>query len=359
MRIVHINTEFSWGGGEVQTYYLVKGLENRGIENILIAQPNSALAEKVKEGQIKLIELYMKGEWDIAAVLKLRNISKKIKPDVVHLHTAHAHTLGLLASRLAKVKKIVVTRRMDFPIKGFSSRLKYNKVDKIVAISEIIKDILIRGGVKKEKITVIYSTVNCEDFSGKSNLREELGLADDTLLLGTVASLVGRKGHRHLFGAMVKVKEKFPQIKLLVVGEGPLEKDLKKLAKRLGLENEVIFLGFRKDIPEILNILDVFVLASLKEGLGVSLLEAAGHGLPIVATNVGGIPEIVKDGITGFLVPPKDSEALAEKIIYLLSHSEQARKMGENGKEQVRKNFSVEQMVNSYTKLYETLTRQE
>ncbi|MHC4190259.1 MAG: glycosyltransferase [Planctomycetota bacterium] len=359
MKIVHINSEFSWGGGEAQTYYLVKGLENRGIENILIAQPNSALAEKVKEGQIKLIEIYMKGEWDIVAVLKLRKILKKIKPDVLHLHTSHAHTLGLLAGKLAKAKKIVATRRMDFPIGGFFSRLKYNKVDKIVGISEIIKEILVRGGVKEEKITVIYSAADRAPVTEKSDLQERLGLKRDYRILGTVASLVERKGHRYLFEATVKVKEEFPQIKLLVVGEGPLKKDLKKLAEKLSSENEIIFTGFRKDIPEILSILDVFVSASLKEGLGVSLLEAANYGLPIVATNAGGIPEVVEDGVTGFLVPPKDSEALAEKIIYLLSHPKEARKMGENGKERVRKNFSVEQMVNSYTKLYEGFIRQE
>lgn len=358
MKVVHINTAFSWGGGEAQTYYLVKELENRGIENTLIAQPNSPLAAKAKEEKIKLIEIFMRGEWDIAAVLKLKKFLKRIKPDVLHLHTSHAHTLGLLAGRLAKVEKIISTRRMDFPTSGFFSRLKYTKVDKIVAISEVVKEILIRSGIEKEKITVIYSTINCEDFSGKSNLREGLGLPQDTPILGTVGSLVNIKGHKYLFEAMVKIKEEFPQVRLLVVGEGPLEEKLKKLAEKLGLESVIIFTGFRKDIPEILGILDVFVLASLKEGLGVSLLEAASYGLPIVATNVGGIPEVVKDGITGFLVPPKDSKTLAEKIIYLLAHPEEAQKMGENGKEWIRKNFSVEKMVNKYATLYESLMQQ-
>lgn len=353
MKVVHINTEFSWSGGEVQTYYLVKGLENHGVENTLITQPNSPLAAKAKEEKIKVIEIFMKGEWDIAAVLKLRKILKKIEPDVLHLHTSHAHTLGLLAGKLTKVKKILVTRRMDHPIRKFLSRIKYNKVDKIAAISEGVKKALIAGGVKKDKVTVIYSSVDEPNVSPISDLREEFNLGDDALLLGTVASLVKRKGHRYLFEAIVKVKDKFPQVKLLVAGEGPLEEKLKKLVEKLSLENEIIFTGFRKDIPEILSILDVFVLVSLKEGLGVSLLEAGSYGLPIVATNVGGIPEVVRDGITGLLAPPKDSEALAEKIIYLLSHPEEARKMGENGRKWVRKNFSVEKMVNTYVNLYE------
>ena len=360
MKIVHINTALSWSGGEAQTYHLIKGLEDRAIANTLVAQPNSALAVRAKKEGITVVEVFMRGEWDIVAVLKLKRILKRIKPDVLHLHTSHAHTLGLLAGKLAKVEKIISTRRMDFPISGYFSRLKYNKVDKIVAISEIVKKILIKGGIKKERVSLIYDAVNCSTVTRKGALRKELDVVGpNSLLLGTVAALVKRKGHKYLFEAMVKVKKQFPQLKLLVVGEGPLEQKLRKLAEKLGLENEIIFLGFRKDIPEVLSTLDIFLLVSTKEGLGVSLLEAGSYGLPIVATNVGGIPEIVKDGVTGLLVPPKDSQTLAEKIIYLLTHRNEAQKMGENAKAWVEKNFSVDKIVNSYVSLYESLIEQE
>jgi glycosyltransferase involved in cell wall biosynthesis len=120
-----------------------------------------------------------------------------------------------------------------------------------------------------------------------------------------------------------------------------------------------MFLGFRRDVPEILATLDIFVSVSVKEGLGVSLLEASSYGVPIVAGNVGGIPEIVQDGVTGFLVPPRDSEALAEKIIHVLDHPQEARKMGENAREKIKNNFSVQDMTRSYTRLYQSMTKEE
>jgi len=359
MNVVHINSERHWGGGEVQTYYLIKGLRDKGIKSTLVAQPNSPLAVNASKDGITIKEIPMKGEWDIIAILKIRQLLRRIQPDILHLHTAHAHTIGLVAGRLAKVKKILVTRRMDFPIEGFISRLRYNKTDKIVAISQAVKDVLVESGIHEDKITVIHSTIDRTFFPVKSNLRKELSLTVDTPLLGTVASLVERKGHCYLFEALAKASKRFPHAKLLVAGEGPLEERLKNLAKTLGLEKQIIFLGFRHDIAEILSALDVFVLASVKEGLGVSLLEAGSYGVPIVATNVGGIPEIVKDGVTGFLVPPRDSKALTEKIVYMLAHRPEANIMGQQAKEWVRSNFSVEQMADSYVLLYESVTETE
>jgi len=359
MNVVHINSERHWGGGEVQTYYLIKGLRDKGIKNTLVAQPNSPLAVNASKDGITIKEIPMKGEWDIIAILKIRQLLRRIQPDILHLHTAHAHTIGLVAGRLAKVKKILVTRRMDFPIEGFISRLRYNKTDKIVAISQAVKGVLIESGIHEDKITVIHSTIDRNFSPLKSNLREELDLAVDTPLLGTAARLVERKGHCYLFEALAKASKRFPHAKLLVAGEGPLEERLKNLAKTLGLENQIIFLGFRHDIAEILSALDMFVLASVKEGLGVSLLEAGSYGVPIVATNVGGIPEIVQDGVTGFLVPPRDSEALAEKIIHVLDHPQEARKMGENAREKIKNHFSVQDMAKSYTRLYQSMNNEE
>jgi len=359
MNVVHINTARSWGGGEVQTYYLIKGLRDQGIENTLVAQPNSPLAAKASKDGIAIKEIPMKGEWDIIAILRIRQLLRRIQPDILHLHTSHAHALGLLAGRLAKVKRILVTRRMDCSIREPLSRIKYNTVDKIAAISKSVRQALITSGVKESKVTVIYSAVEYPPPPPKTDLRQQLALTKQHRVLGTVANLVKVKGHKYLVEAMLKVKQKFPETKLLLVGEGPLRGKLERLTKAFDLQNEIIFLGFRRDIPEILATLDIFVSVSVKEGLGVSLLEASSYGVPIVAGNVGGIPEIVQDGVTGFLVPPRDSEALAEKIIHVLDHPQEARKMGENAREKIKNHFSVQDMTRSYTRLYQSMNNEE
>ncbi len=357
MIIVHINTEVAWGGGEAQTCYLIRGLQAQGLQNILIAPPQSSVAERVRELGVEVIELAMRGEWDIPAVVRLTAILRRVKPDVLQLHTSHAHALGLLAGRLAGSRPIVATRRMDHEIKGLLSRRKYCGPDQVVAISEVIRALLIKGGVPPERTSVIYSAVDCTDPYPQGDLRAELGLDERGPVIGTVAVLNERKGHRSLFKAVSMLKPRFPQVRLIVAGTGPLEPQLREMAGTLGLEEAILFLGFRRDIPQVLNTLDVFVLASQKEGLGVALLEAACRGLPIVATRVGGIPEIIEDRSTGLLVPPDDPQSLAEGLQFLIEHPEEGKRLGRNARQYVRDHFSVEAMVAQYISLYEKLTQ--
>ena len=357
MRIVHINSESTWGGGEAQTCHLICGLQSRGIENTLIAPPGSQIARRIAEEGVRVVEQSMHGEWDVAAIVRLTRILRNLHPDVLQLHTSHAHALGLLAGRLAGIEHIVATRRMDLAIKGPLAALKYRRIDRVVAISEIVQSMLLAAGVPQDRITLIYSAVDCPEHYPQGDLRAHLGLDSETPVIGTAATLTRRKGHQYLFDAVRTLKERFPRVRLLVAGEGPQESELRDLAARLGLDKEIIFLGFRRDIPQLLNTLDVFVLASLKEGLGVALLEAACAGRPIVATNVGGIPEIIKDRQTGLLVPPADSRALAEKLTYLIEHPEQARNLGSNASAFVRDRFSVKTMVESYIRLYQALVK--
>lgn len=340
----------------MQTCHLIHGLEARGVKNVLVAPPGSEIAREVSATGARLAELRMRGECDIAAILGLSRILRDVKPAVLHLHTSHAHTLGWLAGRLAKTRSIIVTRRMDHEIKGLFSFVKYNSVDHIIAISEVIRATLIKSGLSREKLSVIHSAVDCRSPYPGSDLRSTFGFRSDTPVIGTVATLAPKKGHETLFEATRIVKQHHRPVRLLVAGTGPQEPHLRRLAVRLNLAEEVVFAGFRKDIPQILNTLDVFVLASQDEGLGVALLEAACCGLPLVATNVGGIPEVVRDGSTGFLVAPADAEALAERIMYVLEHHKEAREMGERARAFVRENFSLDTMVQRYYDLYKQLS---
>ena len=355
MIVAHVNTEQTWRGGEVQTAQLLAGLQDRGVTNVLIAQPGSEIAGTMQKDGIPVIELRMRGEWDLMAVGRLARALRKVRPDILQLHTSHAHTIGLLAGRLAHVRPIVVTRRIDHPIKGPLSALKYRGVDRIVAISEAIRSFLTDGGVPPEKVSVIHSVADCPEPYPQGDLRSTFGIDPGAPVIGTIAALAKRKGHRYLFEATRRLKQRHPDVRVLVVGKGHQENRLRRLAARLGLSETVLFTGFRQDIPQVLNTLDVFVMASEREGLGVALLEASCCGLPIIGSNVGGIPEIVKDGATGLLTPPADPEALADKLGYLLDHPAHARELGANAKAFVRKEFSLESMVRGYCQLYERL----
>lgn len=360
-RVLHFDSEKTWRGGEVQVFYLARELKKRNVFSPVACPPQTPLYQRCEEENIPVFPLEIKGEWDIIGALKLSRFLKREKIEILHLHSAHAHTVGWWGTKFTLPRpKIVLSRRVDFPIKKNPiSRLKYREVDVIIAVSKKVKEILLRDGLKEEKIEVILSAVDLNRFSrlkDPSYLYREFNLSPEQPVVGIVAALAPHKDYWTFLRAAKIVKENMPEIKFLLVGEGELEKELKKLAKKLDLEKEVIFTGFREDVGEILSLLKVFVLSSREEGLGTSLLESMLVGVPIVATRTGGIPEIVKDGENGLLVPPKNPEKLAQGILELLKDESLRKKFIGKGKEKV-KEFSVEKMVDSTIEVYQKILK--
>jgi len=354
--ILHIDSAKSWRGGQQQVLYLAKGL--RDYDNIIACPPQSHLAERARAIGLKVSPVRMHGEWDLLAVNKLKKIIRNNSIRIVHLHSPHAHALGLMAARSAGNCKVVLSRRVDFPIsKNILSRAKYSNLDRIIAISKRIKRVLVADGLPGEKIDVVYSGVDIERFQNVKgdHLISELGPDRDKVRIGNIAALAWHKDHRTLIEAARIVLDEFPEVIFLIVGDGPLHREIEILIKKLNLEEKVKLFGFRQDIPEILSVLDLFVLSSSWEGLGTSLLDAFASHVPVVATNVGGIPEIVKDGVNGILVPPGDRGALARAIICLLKNREHARRMAEEGFRLAKEKFSIERMVEKTGKIYSRL----
>ncbi len=335
--------------------YLAGGLQERGHENFIACQPESVLKQRLSSKDISVITLPMRGEWDLFAVVRLAKIIKKNNIQIIHLHTAHAHTLGALAAKSNPSCRVVLSRRVDFHI---HSLIKYKMgIDRIIAVSEGIKKVLIEDGVNPDKVSVVHDGVDLDRFDNlKENnyLYEEFNLEKDTSVIGIVAALAPHKHHENFLEAAKIVKGEFPKARFLIAGEGELEEELKQLSKKLNLENEIVFCGFRKDIPELISIFDIFVLSSYLEGMGSVLLEAMALSKPIVATKTGGIPEVVKDKENGILVPPRDHQALATGIIYLLKNGHIRKKMGKTGKEML-KDFSVSKMVEGTEKIYKEI----
>ena len=357
-RILHIDSQKYWRGGQQQVLYLACGLKEKGHCCFLSCPPDSPLRKKGEEKGLELFPVKMRGEWDIIAIRKLSKFIKEKNIQIIHLHSARAHTLGWLATRLMSGIKKVVSRRTEFHIKkNLLSITKYRKIDRIIAISKQVRKILIEDKIPEEKIKVIYSGINYKNFEGLNGkyLYKELRLNHRRKLVGTVGSLTPDKGHKYFLNACAEVKKNFPSIQFLIIGEGKLKKSLIHLSRKLNLEDSVIFTGFRNDVPQLLSLLDVFVLPSQTEGLGTSFLEAMASGLPIVATKTGGIPEVVKEGINGILVPLNSVSSLANGILRLLKDEKLAKEYGKAGERIVKETFDIDHTINQTERVYAEL----
>ncbi len=305
MNLFQIDAGKEWRGGQRQSLFLAKELKRRGLPFFFVVQPESPLHQKACEAELPVLPIKIRNEFDLLAVLRLAWAMKRRKCLLAHFHDAHSVAVGSIAASLAKVPFRIITRRVDFPLKrNYFSGRKYSKnVNAIIAISEGVKKVLVEGGVDPENIEVISSGIDFSPFEEDSfvlkfsnYLRREFSFAPDDYLVGIVAHLADHKGHEYLIEATKILKEHTPKIKMIIVGEGPLRMELDRQAKELNVEDIVFFLGFREEVAKILFSLDLFVLSSYLEGLGSTILDAMACRLPVVATKVGGIPEVVIHG---------------------------------------------------------------
>ncbi len=374
LTIFHLDGERGLRGGEKQLLYLASGLTNRGHKNIVVCKRNSDLAKEAKRFNLKTIELPLLGEWDLYSAFKLRGILKNYPQSIVHSHAAHAALTAFWASRNLPVYR-VAHRRINFPVSSrLSYQLKYDSADCVLTVSQNLYDQMAeqaRGGanirfipsaIYMGKLKLLYDGIELTKFDiGKPNdkLKEKLLLKPGTKILINVGALTPQKDQSTLLKAIAILKTQTPAdcvFKLLIVGEGPLQNALIQEAEALGIESDVQFLGFRKDIPNLLAISDIFVLSSTAEGFCNALLEAMAAGLPIAATLVGGNEEIVINNETGLIVPPKDPKALANALRELLMDPVRTKAYGASGKNRVQQ-FSVKNMVENIESIYFELVK--
>jgi L-malate glycosyltransferase len=359
MKIVHLDTESTWRGGERQVLFLCEGLRERGVETHIITQPGSELTLAARALDLPYSEVPMHGEFDLSAARKIRSIIKSENANILHMHTGHAVGLGMLAFPFPRKLKKVISRRVDFPIRRGFGRMKYTLgVSRILCVSEGIRQVLMQCGVPGKLATTIHSGINLKKYSdniGGHTFREEMDMHADQPLIVNVAALVDHKGQRYLVDAASSVREQFPDVVFVIAGEGPMRGELEEQIKRLGLRENVRMLGHRKDITQILAAADLFALPSHLEGLCTSLLDAMAMRLPIVATLAGGIPEAVVNGKTGYLVEPRNSSAFGAAINLLLSSPEVGKRMGQMARERVAEMFSSETMVENTLHAYREL----
>lgn len=356
LNILHIDPERNWGGGEAQVFGLLSYLAQKGHRNDLLTHPHGRLFQQSQGLNIRTFPLIVRNDLDLRPVPHLRRLIRHGDYDVVHLHTKRAHALALWLPHKSPRPKYVVTRRMDYPeSNNWYTRCLYNrKVDGVVAISQRIYELLIEAGVKGDGIRLIHSGVDPRPFEAAA---QGVGPRSERIVVGTVAVLEERKGHRWLLEAARRLKEQGYQISYRLAGEGSLKKSLEATAQQLGLQEDVQFLGFVSDVPGFLAGVDFVVLPSLFEGLGVSVLEAMAAGKAVIASRAGGLPELVIDATTGFLVEPRDVAGLADAIGKLAHNRNLIRSMGQKARARLEKNFTMEQMAQKNEDYYYCLVQ--
>jgi glycosyltransferase involved in cell wall biosynthesis len=299
---------------------------------------------------------------DLSAAWRLARVMKRLQPDVIHAHDPHGVAMASLALSLGsgsapsgRLPALVASRRVDFHLKGNSfSRWKHRQVDCFIAASNAIRAMLVADGVPESSVVTVHEGIDVDHVLAAPtvNVHEAFFLPHHAPIVGNVGALVPHKGQRHLIEAAHLVVQQLPDTRFVILGEGELREHLERLVREHHLEKHVVLPGFRIDVLGCIKGFDLFVMSSVSEGLGTSLLDAMACSKAIVATKAGGIPEVVDDGVTGLLVEPRDHHALAAGIVRLIKDASDRQQMAEAGFERVSAKFTVERMVAETAKVY-------
>lgn len=320
LRVLMVDSERSWRGGQGQVRLLMSGLLEHGVAVTLASPEDGELARRSASLAIALRPVAP----GPAGVPSLRRAMASGEFDIVHSHAARAHgAVAFARVGLSRRPCHVVSRRVDFAVaRNPVSAWKYRRgADAYIAISEGVRRVLREGGIPDARVRVVMSGIDLAKFDGlrpRDAVRAELGLGPNTLAVGNVAALAPHKAQNDLLRAAASVLAARDDVRFFVVGEGALRPELEALAAGLGIADRVVFTGFRQDALDLLRAFDLFVMSSYLEGLGTSIMDAQALGVPVVATRTGGIPELVEDGVTGLLAAPRNPEALAGAILRML-----------------------------------------
>jgi L-malate glycosyltransferase len=360
LSVVGVDPELGFAGGETQVLGLTLALAAGGHRAELICDRAGQLWERAKAVGIRCHPLRIRNAIDLTAGIRLRAILERERFDVVHFHTSRAHSMAPFARGFARA--LVVTRRMDYrPNRVFAPYLYNRAVDGVVAISTGVADSLAAAGVDRSRVTVVHSGVDCDRFrpptaQERIDARRALGISDGEFVVSAIGALEPRKGHLYLIQAIgaLAATEKSVTVKCLIAGQGSINATLKRETWQVRSAERIKLLGRVEDPRELLWASDVFAMPSLKEGLGVAALEAMASGLPMIASDVGGLREVVEDDRMGILVAPENSAAIASAVSRLMESVELRAQMGAAARARAVENYSMEKMAAKTLALYRT-----
>ena len=358
---LHIDTAVGWRGEQSLVLHTVLGLRAHGQRAALVAHPDGELLRRLTEGY-DLVPLAPRGEVDLSAAWRLSRVLKQLAPDIIHTYDARAMAMASTALSIASPtpKPPLVTSIRTAAHLSHSSfaRWKYSQIDCFIANSMFVHDRLVADGVPEAKTAIVNQGVDIERIvhMEASNVHAAFYLPTHSPVVGNVSTLAPNRGHHHLIDAAQAVVRAVPDARFVIVGDGELREGLEKHVRDRHLERHVFLSGFRADAVELIRAFDLFAMSPIAGGLCTALIEAMASSKAAVATSVGAISEIVVDGETGFLTPPRDHAAMAAKLILLLKDQSLRNKMGAAALARARERFSVERMVKETVAVYERLT---
>jgi glycosyltransferase involved in cell wall biosynthesis len=351
VRIVHVDSARGWRGGQNQVLLTAKGMERRGHEVIVACRAGSALRDRARAADLEVQEVAFGGDFVPGPVLALRQLVRRFRADVVHVHDPHAAAAALWIG--SPPAGLIASRRVDFALRGPLSRWKYRRCRRVIAVSAAVARVLEKDGLAPASLRVVYEGVpDRAPAGGGEDALRALGVPAGAPVVGNVAALTAHKDHATLLAAAARVIVRVPEARFVIVGQGELESQLRTQAYALGLEGHVVFAGFRADVDRLLPAFDVFCLSSHMEGLGTSLLDAMCYARAVVGTAAGGIPEAVEDGVTGRVVPPRQPDALAAALSEVLTDRARREAMGKAGRARFLERFTVDRMVDETLGVY-------
>ncbi len=363
LTILHTESSTGWAGQEMRIIIEAKEMKKLGHRIIIAAQSGSGIIPAIdREGFEKEI-LSMKKKDFIISIIQFVKIISKHNVDIVNTHSSWDSWIASIAARISSHKPIIIrTRHLSTPVsKGLLSRIVYQYLPRLVITTgNSIRESLINiNRFTHDKIVSIPTGVDLDVFCPRpvtNELRSKFGISKEGKAIGTIAALRSWKGHDYLLEAAKILIEKRKDTKFVIAGDGPRYNHLVEKAKSMGITNHVLFLGYRDDIPDILSMLDVVVLPSYaNEGVPQSILQAMAMGKPVVASSAGSIPEVVHDKETGILVEPKNANALAEGIVFMLDNHDFSRTVAANARKLIEAEYSLRHMVSRIEEIYNDL----
>ncbi len=369
IKVLFLYWHLDYGGAEVGLLTTLRHINRERFQcTVLCMEKKGPIGVEIEKLGIKVIYLNSAPRlFNIILVWKVFCILRKLEIDILHTSLFYANFFGRVASLTRKIPITITEERSMYYEKKiyhvWIDRLLARFTDKIIVCSmSVLNFTMKQEKIPFEKFYLIYNGVDEDRFSissSKSELRRRYGFSADQFIIGTVGSIIPKKGHKFLIEAARNFCPQMPDCKVLIVGEGSSKKDLEDLVQKENLTDFFVFMGARKDIPELMKLMDVFVLSSLQEGFPRVLVEAMYMGLPVIASSVSGVPELVLDGETGFLVPPGNSKSICEKVLILNSDNDLRNKMGTKARERIQERFLSKHYLNKLEALYDDLITQK
>lgn len=363
MRILHTEWSDGWGGQERRIMSDLVGMAGRGHRVFLVTRPRCRIGEEARGAGIQVLHLPMRNNLDLASVARLASILRKERIEIVNTHSGVDSWIGGLAAKLAGTPVLVRTRHLHLPLKRSWLNFVHYLPDRIIACGESMRNFLVRECAFPDGTVVSIPTGI--DFSrlvpgrSRAQVRADLALPRDAFVVLMVGIIRGVKRHEVALRAIAQLAARIGSPYLVLAGDGPMTETMKQLAGDLGIAERVKFLGHRSDVADLLGAADCLLLTSRSEGVPQAVTQALGAGLPVVATAVGGVPELVHDRRTGLLVAPEDVAAVADALEYLFRHPEAAEELAQHGREHAFAHYSLEAMLEHTEQEYRAMLEEK